>query len=397
MTLDPTARRAEPSLSEEPLDRMLPYAGWAGLAIFLLFNLVVVALVLADPDRRSVVPVYRLGSLGWWRGDDIFGGGIAGFLYLPSFAVLYTPFALLGASLGDALWRVVSAGLLAYAVWRSFGVLLPAVTGRRKWLVFGASLLLLAPSGFSAFRNGQATVLLMALMLLGSIAIIEARWWTAALLLGLAFAIKPLALVLMLLVGVLYPKLGWRLIVVTIGFLLLPFINPDPAGIVELYRLGIAKVLAAGDPGDGLWADLTGLLNALGISLSDRVLTGIRVVFALLALGLAFLAQRRTGRDAPFNILAIAVVYLMLFNPRTESNTYVMFGCVFAIYAGLLWHRERRAFASWLMVWLAVAFVVAIAIYPIGSLWLRPLLCLAFIPFLVWRCLTPPIERALPA
>ncbi|WP_029076093.1 glycosyltransferase family 87 protein [Kaistia adipata] len=397
MTIDSSAGRAGFAVAERPLDRLLPVAGWAGLGIFLLFNLVVVALVLVDPERRSVVPVYRLGALGWWRGEDIFGGGIAGFLYLPSFAVLYTPFALLGASLGDALWRVVSVGLLAYAIWWSVGLLLPAVAGRRKWLVLGACLLLLEPSGFSAFRNGQATVLLMALLMLGSVAIVEERWWRSALFLGLAFAIKPLALVLMLLVGVLYPKLGWRLVVVTIGFLLLPFVNPDPAGVVDLYRLGIAKILAAGDPGDGRWADLTGLLNALGISLSDRVLTGIRLVFALLSLGLAFVALRRTGRDAPFHILAIAVVYLMLFNPRTESNTYVMFGCVVAIYAAVLWHRERRAAESWFMVGLSVAFVVAIATYPYTTLWLKPLLCLAFIPFLAWRCWTPPVERTLPA
>src|SRR5690606_14617921 len=140
---------------------------------FTLFNLAVLALVLIDPEARSVVPVYRLGALGWWRGDDIFGAGIAGFLYLPSFAVLYTPFALLGASFGDVLWRVVSIGTLAFAIWRSIGIMVPVMTGRRQWFVFGASLLLLAPSGFSAFRNGQATVLLMALMMLGSVAIVE--------------------------------------------------------------------------------------------------------------------------------------------------------------------------------------------------------------------------------
>lgn len=387
-----------PAVPRRVLDRLLPYAGWAGIGVFVLFNLAVLALVLVDPDHRSVVPVYRIGALGWWRGDDIFGPGIGGFLYLPSFAVLYTPFALLGASCGDALWRVVSFSLLAYAIWRAVGITLPAVEGRRKWLIFGACLLLLAPSGFGAFRNGQATVILMALMLLGAVAIAEERWWIAALLLGLAFAIKPLALVLMLLVGVLYPKLGWRLIVVTIGFLLLPFLNPDPVAVEGLYKLGIAKILIAGDPGSGRWADLTGLLNAVGLSPSERVLTGVRVVFALLALGLAYVSVRRTGpKDGPINVLAIAVVYLMLFNPRTELNTYVMFGTIIAVYSAILWHRERRETASWFMVGLVVAFVLAIVAYPYTSLWLQPLMCVVFIPFLIWRCLTPPVERTLAA
>jgi alpha-1,2-mannosyltransferase len=380
------------------LDRLLPVAGWAGFLVFAVFNLVVTALVIDDPSQRSVVPVYRTGALGWWRGADIFGDGIAGFLYLPSFAVLYTPFALLGAPLGDAVWRLLSAGLLVFALWRSLILLLPAISGQRRWLILGACLLLLSPSAFSALRNGQATILLMALMMLGTVAIVEARWWSAAWLLALAFAIKPLALVLMLLVGVLYPRLGWRLVCTTTLLMLLPFVNPDPLAVAELYRLGLEKILAAGDPGVGRWSDLTGLLQALGLSVPDKALTVVRVVFALVSLGLAGVALRRTGRvDGPFNILAIAVVYLMLFNPRTESNTYVMFGCVFALYSAVLWHRERRAMTSWFMVALSVAFVVAIATYPLTSLWFKPLLCLAFIPFLVWRCLTPPVERSQPA
>ncbi|MCX5497024.1 glycosyltransferase family 87 protein [Kaistia dalseonensis] len=377
--------------SRDPLDRLLPVAGVVGLALFVLFNLVVVVLVLRDPSASSVVPVYRNGALGWWRGEDIFGAGREGFLYLPSFAVLYTPFALLGPNVGDALWRVVSVVLLAFALWRASILAMPSMPARDRLLVFGAALLFLMPSAFSALRNGQATTILTALMLLSALSIAERRWWLAALLLGLAFAIKPLAFVMMLLVGVLYPKLGWRLLVVTIGVLLLPLVNPDPVVAFHLYGLGIQKIMVAGDPGEGAWADITGLLHSLGIWLSDPVLTAIRIVIAAVVLGLAYITKRRRdGLDAAIDIFALSVVYLMLMNPRTEANTYIMFGSVLAVYASIVWNRDRLAGPTWFLGAIAFGFLVQALTFKLTNLWLQPLLCLAFLPFLVWRCLAAP-------
>ena len=97
-----------------------------GIGVWLLFNLVILVLVWRSPGVSSVVGNYQYGALGWWAGEDVYGPGVDGFLYLPSFALLYTPFALLGEPWGDILWRIVSVGLLTYAVWRALRLYLPA-------------------------------------------------------------------------------------------------------------------------------------------------------------------------------------------------------------------------------------------------------------------------------
>src|SRR5689334_21750026 len=137
-----------------------------GAGIWLLFNLSILVLVWRDPANHTVVGNYRAASAGWWAGRDIYGSGIDGFLYLPSFAFLYTPFWLLGDT-GDVLWRALSAGTLTFAIWRAAKFYLP----ERVFEAFGVALLLALPVASAALRNGQATTLMVALMLLGSLAI----------------------------------------------------------------------------------------------------------------------------------------------------------------------------------------------------------------------------------
>jgi len=144
-----------------------------GVGLWVVFNLVVMIAVWCHRNVGSVVENYRDAVIGWWAGRDIYGQGVDGFLYLPSFAELYTPFAWLGKYGGDVLWRLVSAGILTYALWRAIRFYLP----RRSFEAFGYALLLSLPAASAALRNGQATTLLVALMLLAALGLAERRWW----------------------------------------------------------------------------------------------------------------------------------------------------------------------------------------------------------------------------
>jgi alpha-1,2-mannosyltransferase len=357
-----------------------------GIVLWTVFNLVVLVLVWFDPSSHSVVGNYRQGALGWWTGRDIFGPGIDGFLYLPSFAILYSPFAMLGDPWGDILWRIVSVGALTSAVWRAARLFLPA----RALEVFGTTLLLILPAGSAALRNGQATTLMLALMLLGVLAIAERRWWPAAIWLALALAVKPLAIVLLLLAGVLYRPLAGRLLLCVALVLLLPLIHPDPAAAWHLYGLCLAKLFTAATPDPRAWSDITGVLSQIGLVASLTTLTLLRLVTALATLVIAYGAVRRQdGMLAAFDLFALAVCYLMLMNPRTEENTYIMLAAVIGFFAALVWQRERRISQALLLA----AFCVAMGTQAYGNwiyqptvLWLKPLLCLAFLPFLVQSC-----------
>ena len=360
----------------------------AGVIVWTIFNLVILILVWRDPGASSVVGNYRQAALGWWAGRDIFGGAIDGFLYLPSFAVLYTPFAILGEPWGDILWRLVSVGALTYAVWHAIRLYLPA----RSFEAFGPVLLLILPAGSAALRNGQATTLLLALMLLAAVAVAQQRWWPAAVLLGLALAVKPLAVVLLLLAGALYYRpLAPRLVLCVILVLALPFLRPDPAAAWHLYGLGLDKLLASAAPGPRAWSDITGLLDAIGLSASPVALTGLRLATAAATLAIGYLALRRQdGEIAALDLFALSICYLMLMNPRTEENTYIMFATVMGLFAVLLAQREHRLARSWLLA----AFCIALGNQAYGNwifrptvLWLKPLLCLVFLPTLIEACL----------
>lgn len=362
------------------LDRVL---AWLGLSVWLLFNIVVLFLAWRDPGVRSVIGNYRDASQGWWAGTDIYGTSIDGFLYLPSFAVLYTPFWLLGPHLGDALWRILSAGLLTWAFWRAVCLYLPA----RHFMAFAQALPLVLVVGSAALRNGQATTLLVALMLLGAIAIAEQRWWRAATLLALAFAIKPLGIVLVLLAAALYRPLRVALAIGVALVFLLPLIHPDPAAAWHVYGLGFNKLLASSQPGRQTWSDITGLLEHVGLALPMAAWDVIRAITALLTLWVGYLAMRRqTPAIAALDLFALSVCYLMLMNPRTEENTYIMFAVALALFATILRWGEISQFRAWLLV----GFAVLLGCHNYGSwifrpteYWLKPLVCIAFLPILL--------------
>lgn len=375
----------------ERLDRGL---AWLGFAVWLVFNLLVVILTWRDPHDHSVIGNYRFASQGWWAGADIYGTSIDGFLYLPSFAVLYTPFWMLGDRWGDVLWHIVSVAVLTWAVWRALCMLL----ADRHFIAFGQILPLILLAGTAALRNGQATTLLVALMLLATVAIAEQRWWRAAVFLALALAIKPLGIVLVLLAGALYPRLRLPLFVGIVLTLVLPLIHPDPAAALHVYGLGFDKLVASSLPTRETWADLTGLLDKLGLVLPTAALTAIRAIAALLTLWVAWLATRRQDRRfAALDLFALSVCYLMLMNPRTEENTYIMFSVVLALFAAIF---RWSAIGPW-RNWLLIAFAVLLGCHNYGNwifrpteFWLKPLVCLAFLPILFEACLGRLFYRA---
>jgi alpha-1,2-mannosyltransferase len=362
-----------------------------GVVLWTIFNLVVVILVLRDPEAHSVVHVYRNGAIGWWRGDNIFGTGENGFIYLPVFAILYTPFALLGASLGDALWRLISVALLTYALWRSVRLHLARVSAADRFRAFGALLLLVLPAGSAALRNGQATTPMLALLLLSSVALAGARWWPAAALLALSLAVKPLAIVFLLLAAAFYPPLIARLLLCLLPMFLLPFVNPDPLAVWQLEQLGVAKLLLAShpSPGAGAWSDITALLRRFGLVLSNPAMMILRLLAALAVLGTAFkLCKHQDRAGASLALLALSICYLMLMNPRSEEQTYIMLSAAAGLYAVILWHVEDRRGLSLALAALCIALGnqgYGNLVVHATELWWKPLLCVLFSAFLLYR------------
>ena len=100
------------------------------------------------------------------------------------------------------------------------------------------------------------------------------------------------------------------------------------------------------------------MLGLIGITfLSESTQTVIRVVAAGGAIGLCLVARfRSTPARAAECLLAISALYILLFNPRTENNTYAMLGPVIGLplLAALAANRPSRAEVTFLSVLLAL-------------------------------------------
>jgi hypothetical protein len=81
------------------------------------------------------------------------------------------------------------------------------------------------------------------------------------------------------------------------------------------------------------WTTPFTALRVAGLDVPERIQTVIRLAAAAATLALCRLGRRRNdiARSAIY-VYALAALYLILFSPRTENNTYAMLGPVLAMF-----------------------------------------------------------------
>ncbi len=371
------------------------WAARAALAIWLTYGSVLGVLVALEPDRRTVTPNYRQAAEKWWPGEeDIYTGKKKGFLYLPQAAILYSPFAILPKRLGEPLWRWVSLGILAWALWRAARVF------RSSALPEGGAFFLLTvltfPASLASAGNGQMNILLAALFLHTAVCLAKQKWALSAGTLVLAFAWKPLAAVYFLLAGALLPKLRGLLLGALVLAFALPFLHPSPEFVWRQFQLGAQVLRASSQPGFHEFCDLAGMFRTFGMPLSDGVWFILRAFAALGTLGLGWLAlRRRPWPEAQLLLYALAVTYLVLFNPRTEANSYILLAPAVAIWTLRAFPSvgtERFSRLFLLLVGLAIALGCDSYgfIHHWTNLWFKALATSFFAAWVAWQILANP-------
>lgn len=365
------------------IDWRLPRYGWWLWASFLLVVSIGVAM---DPTwRMGVTPTYREAAAHWWARQDLYTPGIHNFLYFPQEAILFTPFTWPPFVLGEELWRWTGVAALAWGVWRLCRLASP--TGNPS--VFGLVTVLTIPTAVDSTQIGQANLLFAALMLHAAADVARRRWWAAAVSLSLLVAVKPFGLVMVLLVAALYGPIRWRLAVGLAAVGAVPFLFGPSGYVLDQYHLALVKLTVSGrpDPG-GRWADLTNLLWAAGGRPSEAMMTSVRVAAAFGALALAWWVGRRWGEPRKsIMVLAVAGTYLMLCNPRTQENSYVMLGPVVALFTAWVLLAERRRWAAGLLIAVCIGLGFHRAFSVHANYWLQPLVALVFAAYLVYIAL----------
>src|SRR6266446_1472477 len=161
-----------------------------------------------NPGRHSVFINYWQAGARWIRGEYLYPHRNQ-FLYSPLAAVWFAPFALLPQALGGILWRLLSAIALIFGARMSGHIAWPGTSGV-QWTAWGLAALL--PLSLGNLHNGQAGVLVTALLLFGIVFCASGRWQITAACFAIATIFKLYPIALALLLAALYPsKLSWRL------------------------------------------------------------------------------------------------------------------------------------------------------------------------------------------
>ncbi|MFZ0930009.1 MAG: glycosyltransferase family 87 protein [Syntrophobacteraceae bacterium] len=353
--------------------------------IWLVPMLVISVLVAYDPLYRTVTPVYHQTCADWWAGRDLYTG-TGGIHYLPQFALIFSPFHWLPVPAGDILWRLCGAVLLAAGVWRFQRELFGADIAR----AFLYASILTMPLCLAALRNGQANFMLAALTLHAAACLPRRQWWPAAALMVLAFGVKPLGVVLLLLSVVVYAPLRWRLVPMLAALALLPFLFSPADYVISQYGAFLANMQVCAAIAQHRFADISGVIRTFGWELPNGISKLVRVAAGGLTLGLWLMGARRLCETfRAMWLLALTAGYLMLFNPLNEVNSYVILAPPLGIWAVAALDSPPTRRLGWLMASISLSMsLLPNLLHPVFgnyfALFWHPMVTAVFIGILIY-------------
>ena len=371
----------QPGHARAPLARFWAYVTTRAWPLWTAYTLaVVLARLTADPTRGNVYNIYRVAGQQWLDGGPLYDQ--SGFYYLPGAALPFVPLAGLPFAVGGAIWRVVTLMVFVLGTWRLLRDC-GATRSARRW--FPLVSLVVAALTWSCARHGQMTLAMGGVMMLAVAWLQRQRWWPAALALAGAVALKPLAVVLLLIAPFLYPRVTWRLAVASVLFFALPFafqsfdyVWSQYAAVPEMLRT------ASNREQTELFYHLPALLQSLGVPVGIPARFALRAGFAVATLALCVLVHRRVeNRRQGFFLISFTMGYILLFGSGTERNTYSLMVPPLGLLLALAVERGERGLA-WLLGAMAFATLTLSSLLsrafpgtPIGML--KVWVCLLFL------------------
>jgi hypothetical protein len=330
---------------------------------------------------------------------------MSGYRYSPLVSVLFVPFSLLPDGLGGALWRLVSYVCFFGAfAWFQRKVLRPGDQLGDKG--YAALWFLLLPLSLGSMNNGQANVLLMAMLLTAGAAVVTERWnFAAALLAGACFLkIYPLAMALLFLL--VYPRqLGWRIVVALSLGLALPLAFQRPSYVFGQYANWV-HLLATDDRRDFAlnqgYRDFFLLTRFFGLPMGVGPYWALQLTAAA---GVACVCLVGRWRQWPKQhlvqtLLALGCCWMIVFGPSTESSTFILLAPALAWALVDAFQPGRPMWSRAILTTVMVMFVATFTAtwFPGGRDWLyvlQPMSAVLFFADRLLRC-RPARETAAP-
>lgn len=352
--------------------------GWSAWAALLVFLAVVLAAV---PERWGVTSVYREAIQNWIAGRDLYNDSGHGFLYLPASVAAYVPLLIEPQLVGEILWRCFTVGTFAWGTW-TFSRLAAGWVGRPVFAILSiVGAILALPGG----RNGQTTLPMAGLLMIAAAEAAAGRDRRAGLAAVGSLLLKPLSIPAMLLLAACRPRTIPVMVVGTLAVLTAPFLAAGHEWMWRQYG-GFWNVLTLSEKmSSEAWATLAGAASVFGAPLPDPLRTGLSLAAAAVTLGGCLFAWRSLPpAEAATTMYSLAMLWIMLFSPRTENNTYACIAPTLGLAIAVGLHGAGPGGAGRSRPRAVVAVLVAAAVigsYELGkllvpgvrSVWLAPL------------------------
>jgi hypothetical protein len=349
----------------------------AGLTWAIWF--VAAALTLSSVVRRLTVEhqfaIYEYLTFmeAFWSNSPLYvPENLHGFHYLPIMLIIGSPLRWMNIQLAGAIFGSLSVAFFGFGVVRIAQQIAPT----RSVAAAGCILAISVIAAVTTLRLLQMQMPMMAAMLCAAASAMRGHWRGYVSWLLLAVALKPLAIVMVLLSAVTIPRTCVPFIVGIAGLLLLPFAVQDWGYLASEYVNYVRQLLNITNADPAVWggqAEISTLLQKLGLELDAGTRLAIRLGAALVTLWLAWrIALQRNDRATSFALLLFSTCYIGLFNPRQEGVSFLV---VVPVLAALSMHFLGRNPPDWRgWIWMALAVMMGIKWGTREARWVLPAL-----------------------
>jgi hypothetical protein len=248
--------------------------------------------------------------------------------------------------------------------------------------------LVAVPASLASLNNGQTNLPLSACLVLAALALRDQRWNLAALLLCVSLVLKPIALAPWLLAFAVFPAIRLPLLLGLAALGLVGFFHANPSYAWGQWVEFFVKLGRSYTPENLRVSDIFGAIDRAEVQISPNLEKGIRAGACLGALVWVWRAYRRLGlTGASWALWVATALVFTVFNPRAETNSYVLVSPLLA-YAAVGYWREGAG-GRWKGMVLAAACIglmcdgMGLWIYKATDVWFKPTIVLLVSPLLI--------------
>jgi hypothetical protein len=321
--------------------------------VWVVLVLAVLGRVAIAPARsHTVVPIYLAAAERFDRGACLYDpvDGLDMYLYPPEFAAALVPLTWVPEKIAGILWRLVGAGLFLAGLVRLGRDVLRLDDRGLAWL-----LVLPIPLVIPSLDNGQANLHMAGFLSLGFAAIGRERLYAAGGWISLAVGIKLYPFAAGLLGGLIRPRLVPMLAILSVAVLLSPFAVAN----ADYVRTQFREMASDARDDDRMHSysptrvprDWTIMARTwAGWVPSRSWVQGVSTVAGLSFAGIVFATRRRPLDRRVVLAFALGSVWMTLFGPATEPQTYTLLAPALA--ATIVSTRGRAKALAVLAWWL---------------------------------------------